>query len=153
MREGPSDARGVTRRDPQPNSPAGSNGAALESVGGTADTAASGPVQDVGIDHRRFQILVSKQLLDGPDIISLVEEVGGKGVPKRVTAHGFLDSNLTDGLGRPALNDPILQVVPPLDTRARVLAPARGWEKPLPAPLDARAGVSRGRLNSPHIGS
>jgi len=71
IRERPSNARELRGRDPQPNSPAGSNRAVLKSVGGTADTPASGPVQNVGIDHRRFQILVPEQPLDRPDIISL----------------------------------------------------------------------------------
>ena len=113
IRERPSNARELRGRDPQPNSPAGSNRAVLKSVGGTADTPASGPVQNVGIDHRRFQILVPEQLLDRPDIISLVQQVGGKAVPKCVTAHRFLDSDVTHGLGHPALDYPILQVVPP----------------------------------------
>src|SRR6266496_6567860 len=98
IRERPSNARGLWGRDPQPNSPAGSNGAVLKCADGTADTPASGPVQNVGIDHRRFQILVPEQLLDRPDIISLVQQVGGKAVPKCVTAHRFLDSDVTHGL-------------------------------------------------------
>jgi hypothetical protein len=68
----------------------GSNRAALERVGGTADTAASGSVQNVGVNHGGLQILVSQKLLDRPDIVSLFEQMGGEGMPKGRHLTGFL---------------------------------------------------------------
>ena len=43
-------------------------------------------VQDMGVNHRRAYILVAQQLLDGPDVVTILEEVGGKGTPPRVAA-------------------------------------------------------------------
>ncbi len=119
----------------------GSNRAALERVGGTADTAASGSGQNVGVNHRGLQILVSQKLLDRPDIVSLFEQMGGEGMPKGMTAHGFLDSDVAHSLSHRTLDGPILQVMSPLDTRAGILAPALGRKEPLPAPLGGCARI------------
>ena len=72
----PSNAPGLRGRESQPNSPAGSNGAVLKSVGATADTPASGTVQNVGMDHRRFQMV--QEILDRSNIISVLDQVSGK---------------------------------------------------------------------------
>ena len=42
----------------------------------------SAPIQNMGIDHGRFHILVSQELLDRPDIISVFEQMDGKGISK-----------------------------------------------------------------------
>src|SRR6266705_1272412 len=39
------------------------------------------------------------------------------------------------------LDGPIFQVMPTLDTRAGILAPALGRKEPLPAPLGGSAGI------------
>ena len=48
-------------------------------------------VQDMGVDHRRAHVLVAQQLLDGPTIIPVLQQVGRKGVAKRMTACWFGD--------------------------------------------------------------
>ncbi len=42
-----------------------------------------GSVQHMGVDHRRAHIFVTEQLLDRPNIIPVLQEVGRKGVTKR----------------------------------------------------------------------
>ena len=42
----------------------------------------SAALEDVGVDHGGFYILVSEQFLYGADVVSVLEEVGGEGVPK-----------------------------------------------------------------------
>jgi hypothetical protein len=37
-------------------------------------------LQDVGIDHRGADVLVAEEFLDGADIVSGLEEVGGEAV-------------------------------------------------------------------------
>lgn len=59
-----------------------------DAVRGAAHRAAP-PVQDMGVDHRGAHILVAQELLDGPDVVAILEEVGGKGVSERVRGAGF----------------------------------------------------------------
>ena len=42
-------------------------------------------VKDMGVDHRRFDIIVAKKFLNGPDIITTFEQVSGKGMAERMT--------------------------------------------------------------------
>ena len=41
---------------------------------------------DMGVDHRRAHVRVAQQLMDGPTIIPVLQQVGRKGVTKRMTA-------------------------------------------------------------------
>ncbi len=56
--------------------------------------------QDMGVDHRGAHILVPQELLDGPDVVAIFEQMGREGVTNRATgsrfgqpgaAGGFLD--------------------------------------------------------------
>jgi len=38
----------------------------------------------MGVDHGRLNIRMPEKLLDGPDIIACLDQVGSKGVPQRV---------------------------------------------------------------------
>ena len=40
----------------------------------------------MGVDHRRAHVLVAQQLLDRPNIIPILQQVGRKGVAKRMAA-------------------------------------------------------------------
>ena len=48
-------------------------------VHGAADAEAT-PVEDVSVDHRRGDAPVAQELLDGPDVVACLEEMGGEGV-------------------------------------------------------------------------
>ncbi len=45
----------------------------------------------MGINHRGLEILVTKQFLDGPDVISVLKELGRKTMSQRM--HGGLFCN------------------------------------------------------------
>ena len=47
--------------------------------------------EDVGIDHRRPDVAVAQQLLDGTDIVAHFQQSGCEGVPKRMTASVLCD--------------------------------------------------------------
>ena len=47
---------------------------AEDPVGGTADGRRA-PVQDVGVNHRRAHVAVAEQLLNGSDVVSVLEQV------------------------------------------------------------------------------
>lgn len=48
-------------------------------------------VEDVGVEHRGFDVGVAKQFLDGADVIAVLQQVGGKAVAKGMWADGFGD--------------------------------------------------------------
>jgi hypothetical protein len=52
----------------------------------------------VGVDHGGLQVFVPEQLLNGPDIIPLFEQMRGEAVPQGVNGGGFGDPHLAHGL-------------------------------------------------------
>lgn len=44
----------------------------------------SAAVEDVGVDHRRLNLFVPQQILNGSDVVPVFEHVGREGVPEGV---------------------------------------------------------------------
>jgi len=63
------------------------------------------------VDHGRADALVSEQFLDRADVVAIVEEVGGEGMPERVTARPFRDARPVHGVLHRALDRAFVQVV------------------------------------------
>jgi hypothetical protein len=62
------------------------------SISNSIDRAAnslSTPIQNMGIYHGRFYILVAKQLLDGPDVITVLKQMVGV---RMMEAQGFTEA-------------------------------------------------------------
>jgi len=109
-------------------------GSGHQTIRGTADSSAS-PVQNVGVNHRRFDVTVAKEFLHGPDIIAIGQQVRGEGMPKRVARDSFGQSGLSDSLQDRLLNKRFVNVVPALLAGLGVSPTAFLWEYELPAPL------------------
>ena len=56
---------------------------------GRASDAGRPAVEDVSVDHRGTDVAVAQELLDGPDIVVVFEQMGGKGVPEGVALASF----------------------------------------------------------------
>lgn len=56
--------------------------------------AARSAVQDMGVNHRRLDVAVAKDLMYGPDVMTILEQVGGEGMPEGMAGNV---------LGRPGL--------------------------------------------------
>ena len=82
----------------------------VEFVGG-ADDAVGAAVEDVGVDHGRLDVAVAEEFLDGADVVSVLEEVGGEGVAQGVTGGGLGDARGSDGLFHGPLNHGRMEVV------------------------------------------
>ena len=54
------------------------------------------PVQDVRVDHRRADVAVAQQLLDGSDVVAVFEEVGCEGMTEGMAAGVLDDSGAVD---------------------------------------------------------
>ena len=98
-------------------------------------------IQHVRVDHRRLHAAVAKQLLDRPNIVPLREQMGRERVTKGVAAHGPGDPGVEHRLADGALDDRLVQMMPPFDPGPRIDAPPLGREDVLPAPLAVGAGV------------
>lgn len=61
------------------------------------------PLQDVSVDHRRPHVLMAEQLLNGADVVTGLEKVGGKGVAEGVTGDALEQANLLSGPANGAL--------------------------------------------------
>ena len=76
------------------------------------------PVEDVGIDHGGRDVGVSKQLLDGADIVAPLQQVGREGVPERVAARRLRHSGAAKRLLESSLKDRIESRAPRLPGRS-----------------------------------
>jgi hypothetical protein len=53
-------------------------------------------IEDVGVDHRRADILMSQKLLHRPVIMAILQKVGGEGVSEGVAACRLTHSSPAD---------------------------------------------------------
>ena len=52
----------------------------------------------MGINHRSLQVFVAEEFLDCPDVVSLLDEVGGKAVPEGVDGGLLVDACFECGI-------------------------------------------------------
>jgi len=55
-------------------------------------------VENVRVNHRRADILVSEQFLNRADVVMIFKQVRGKAVPQRMARAAFVVSRLNNGL-------------------------------------------------------
>jgi len=63
------------------------------------------------VDHRGADILVAEQLLDGPDVVTLLEQVGGKRVTEGVARGRLGNPGTADRILHGALEDGFVEMV------------------------------------------
>ena len=68
------------------------------------------------INHRGFDIFVTEEFLDGADVVTVLEKVGGEGMAKGVATDALGDVGLADSLLEGFLEAAFVQVV--ADNRA-----------------------------------
>lgn len=74
----------------------------------------------MGVDHRGLQIGVAQQVLDGPDIISCLKQMGGKRMPQCVDGNPFGDICCSSGPLDMSLKGERVNVVPSENLRSRI---------------------------------
>jgi len=67
------------------------------------------------VDHCGLEVFVAEQLLDGSDIVALLQKVGGEAVPEGVDAGGLGDFRLPHGRFEGLLKGRGVDVVSPDD--------------------------------------
>jgi hypothetical protein len=91
-------------------------------------------LQGVGIDHGGGQILVPKRVLNGANIGTTLQQVGGKGMTKGVGADVLRQTSAVDGQLDGLVDDAGVHVMAPGEARPRVYGEIPGGEDILPAP-------------------
>src|SRR5882672_10468865 len=93
-------------------------------------------VEDVDVDHRGRDVAVAEELLDGPDVVAGLEEMGGEGVTEGVTGDAFGEAGTGGGELDGALEHGLVDVGAAPEMGRMVKVKARGGEEPLPRPLE-----------------
>ena len=83
----------------------------LDCVDWTGDALAAAHVENVGVDHFRFDILVALDFLDGSHAVPGHEQVSGEGVAKGVTAGPLRDTRISNRSLDGHLNDRLVEMV------------------------------------------
>ncbi len=75
----------------------------------------------MGIDHRGTHILVSKQLLNRADVVSIFEQMGRETVPECVAVYWLVDSRQIHGFFNRPLQTTLMDVMPSCFTCPRII--------------------------------
>jgi hypothetical protein len=112
-------------------------------IEGAADREAAA-IEDVGVDHRGFDIAMAEEVLDRANIVAVFQKMSGEGMAERVAGHAFGDVGAAAGEANGFLEAAAAGVVPAADTGARVGRDLPGGEHELPDPLACCARVFAG---------
>jgi hypothetical protein len=108
----------------------------------------------VRVDHSRLDVRVTQELLDRPDVISILEKVRGEGVSEGVTTCVLVDAHLPNGLLYCSLHRRLVEMMPPLSPASGIGGQPRRGEEVLPrefmrgTPILALEGVGHPDLTA-----
>ena len=68
-------------------------------------------VQNVGVDHRGGNVAMAKKFLDGPDVVTGFEQMGGKAVTEAVASSVLGNPSSLHCRAEGALEDGLVQVM------------------------------------------
>ena len=77
-------------------------------------------VRHMGVDHCGLDAPMSRQFLDGPDVMACIEQMGRERMPERMRTCGFIYPRLTGSIPDRSLQNCLTHIMPPLDPRSRV---------------------------------
>jgi hypothetical protein len=85
------------------------------------------------VDHRRLHVGVPQQILDGPDVLPRLKQVGCEGMAKAMRGEAHCQTGLADSLLHGPLELLFIEVVPPHMTTTWVCGVVVRREDMLPA--------------------
>jgi hypothetical protein len=71
----------------------------------------SASIEDMCVDHGRTDVPMPEELLDCPNSIAILEQMGGKQMPEGVATGRFGDPGLASGFFHGLLKDGFMQVM------------------------------------------
>ena len=93
------------------------------------------PIQDMGIDHCRRNVLVSEEFLNRPDVVAIHKEVSSKAVTERMTTDMFCNSRQRFRPLHRALQRCRMKVMASNDPAHRISGKGSSREEPEPCPF------------------
>ena len=99
------------------------------------------PVEHVRVDLCGADVPVAEELLDGADVVPVLEQVGGEGVAQGVRCGSLRDPGSAHRAFHDPLENGLVQVVPATLAGVPVHIEACRGEDPLPYPLPARVRI------------
>src|ERR1035441_1361413 len=124
------------RRQPAPRR----RGPELQAIQRTFHSAAA-LAQHMRVDHRRGNIVMPQQFLDGPDVRPALEGMGRKTMSERMAADLFGDAHAGNGQLDGVVDGPFIHVVAAGYSRTRVRRQISRRENMLPRPFPSRSRV------------
>ena len=106
-----------------------------ESIGGTSHAATAGTVENMRVNHGCPEILVAQEVLNRSNIIPVLDQVSRERMAEGMAGGWPAYLGIPDGLLDGALHDRFVQMMTPLDLRARVATAAICRKHPLPTPF------------------
>ncbi len=98
-------------------------------------------VQHMSVNHGRIDILVPQQLLNGTNVISVLQQMGRKRMSKSVTANMFNDSGLQTSLSHSTLHKRFVNMMTAFLSCLSIFPPIFLGEHPLPPPFLRRIRI------------
>jgi len=109
-----------------------------------APNPAPAAVEHVGVNHCRRDVAMAEKLLDGANVISRLEEVGGEAVSQAVTGRVFVDPRSLNGGPEGSLKDGLVKMMTAAVARCLVAIEAGRGKGPLPSPFSCGARIFPG---------
>jgi hypothetical protein len=100
----------------------------------------SATIEDVGVDHRRLDVLVAEEFLHRADVVAGFEQVRGKAVAEGVTTGGLGNAGQAHGIFDRALQIAFVHVMAAREAGARVSRQSLRREHVLPTPFFGGVG-------------
>lgn len=104
-----------------------------EVVRGTADGEGSA-VEDMGVDHRGADVVVTEELLHGADVVAVFEEMRGERMPQRVAGGSLVNRSQPNGVFYCPLNRAFMYMMAVEPTVLPVAVVLPCGKDPLPGP-------------------
>lgn len=95
----------------------------------------------VCINHGRLHVAVPEQVLDGADVGSAFQQVGGEGVTKRVHADPLCQTDVAGSRLDGLVDHAGINVMPAEDPGARINGETPGGKHVLPSPFFGGPGI------------
>ena len=103
-------------------------------IGGASDCSRAA-MKNVCVTHRRRNIAMAEELLDGADVVPVLEQMGRESMSHGMRGCPLADARNSNSLFYRTADDRFVQLVPPPVAGLRVLVNPRGREVPSPWPL------------------
>jgi hypothetical protein len=101
-------------------------------------------LQEVRISHGRRNVPVTQKLLDGAEVVAVLQEVRREAVAQSVATGGRREARAADGASDHLLKAGLGEVMAADEAATRVRRPPGGREQPVPAQLAVSVGVLPG---------